>query len=202
MHVFPSPKHYFRKQYYDTLDTAIAELDSRFKQHDTPFVASLEKLLLDAANNLFQADLHEAILMKISQLYARDLDCHKLQNQLAMLPELIKVHNDNNPNTLIRTVTRVRTVCEVMNIMPVGKQMFTEVAKLLCVFLTIPVTTSTAERSFSALRRYLRSTMTQVRLNNVMILHIHKARTDEINVFSIAEKFIRVNDRRTFFGTF
>ena len=206
MHVFPSPKHYFRKQYYDALDTAIAELDSRFKQRDTPFVASLKKLLLDAANNVFQADLHEAILMKISQLYARDLDCHKLQNQLAMLPELIKVHNDNNPNTLIRTVTRVRTVYEVMNIMPVGKQMFTEVAKLLCVFLTIPVTTSTAERSFSALRRlktYLRSTMTQVRLNNVMIVHIHKARTDEINVFSIAEKFISVNDRRrTFFGTF
>ena len=101
-----------------------------------------------------------------------------------------KVHKDNNPRTLERTVRRVSTVCEVMNTMPVGKQMFTEVAKLLRVFLTIPVTTSTAERSFSALRRlktYLKSTMTQVRLNNIMILHLHKARTDEINLLRIAE---------------
>lgn len=206
VHVFPTPKDFFRKQYYDALDTAIMELDSRFNQRDTPFVAQLENLLLNAANNSLNPDEHEDTLAKISQFYSRDLDCHKLQNQLVMLPEFIKVYNENNPKTCLNSISRIHTVCEVMNTMPIGKQMFTEVANLLRLFLTIPVTTSTAERSFSALRRlksYLRSTMTQVRLNNVMILHIHKGRTDDIDVFEIAKSFVSVNDRRrAFFGTF
>lgn len=47
------------------------------------------------------------------------------------------------------------------------------VAKLL---LVMPATNVTSERSFSAMRRlktYLRSTMGQERLNNLVILHIH-----------------------------
>ena len=47
--------------------------------------------------------------------------------------------------------------------------------------LIMPATNATSEHSFSALRRvktYLRATMGQERLNHVMLLHIHKARTD------------------------
>nr|CAH7756469.1 unnamed protein product [Callosobruchus chinensis] len=47
--------------------------------------------------------------------------------------------------------------------------MIPEIIKLLKIIMTIPVSTCTAERSFSALRRiktYLRSTMTQQRLND------------------------------------
>ena len=43
-------------------------------------------------------------------------------------------------------------------------ELLPELVKLFCLALTVPVTTCTAERSFSALRRlktYLRSTMTQ-----------------------------------------
>ena len=84
--------------------------------------------------------------------------------------------------------------------------MFNQVNKLLHIVLTIPVTTSTAERSFSTLRRlktYLRSTMSQTRLNHLMLLHIHKDRTDELNICDIAKEFIEVNDRRVkLFGRF
>ena len=43
-------------------------------------------------------------------------------------------------------------------------------------FLTIPISSSTSERSFSALKRlytYLRSSMIQSHLNNCSLLHIH-----------------------------
>ena len=53
---------------------------------------------------------------------------------------------------------------------PMAATMFSEVDVLLQLYLTIPATTATAERSFSALRRvrtYLRSTMTEKRLNKV-----------------------------------
>ena len=63
----------------------------------------------------------------------------------------------------------------------------------LKIFLTVPVTTSTAARTFSALRRlktYLCSTMAQARLNHVMLLYIHKDRTDQIDIEKIAKDFI------------
>ena len=58
-----------------------------------------------------------------------------------------------------------------------SKTMLCEIPHLLHIALTIPVTSATAEGTFSALRRlktFLRSSMTQPRLNHVMLLHIHK----------------------------
>jgi len=83
--------------------------------------------------------------------------------------------------------------------------MFTEVHHLLCLYLTVPMTSATAERTFSTLRRlksYLRSTMTQKRLNHV-ILHTHKEQTDELDLIDIAKTFVSCNERRlSFFGSF
>ena len=48
---------------------------------------------------------------------------------------------------------------------------------LLQIFATIPVTTATAERSFSSLRllkTYLRSTMKEDRLNGLALMAVHK----------------------------
>ena len=68
------------------------------------------------------------------------------------------------------------------------------------------MTLATAERTFSSLRRlknYLRSTMTQKRLNHVTIVHTHKKRTDDLNLLDIAKQFICGNERRAnFFGNF
>ena len=49
----------------------------------------------------------------------------------------------------------------------------------------MPATNAISERSFSAMHQiktYLRSTMTQVRLNSVMVLHIHKELTDGLDL--------------------
>ena len=92
----------------------------------------------------------------------------------------------------------------MLAVVPMAKDMFSEVDKLLCLYLTIPVTTCSAERSFSTLRRmkmYLQSTMTEERLNNVMILHVHKDETDALDLREIAQFFVSANSRRTdFFG--
>ena len=66
-------------------------------------------------------------------------------------------------------------------------------------FLTVPVTTDTAEKSFSTLCRlktYLRSTMSQPRLNDIVLLHSHKERTDALDLVHIAETFVSMNNRR------
>jgi len=63
----------------------------------------------------------------------------------------------------------------------------------------VPVPTVTAERSFSTLRRlktYLHSTMSQPRLNHIVLLHSLKVRTDALDLVHIAKTFVSVNNRR------
>jgi hypothetical protein len=71
--------------------------------------------------------------------------------------------------------------------------MFCEYSKLLSLYLTIPVTTATAERPFSVMNRiktYLRCIMSQQRLNHVIIPHIHKEKLDLLDLNSICSDFI------------
>ena len=52
------------------------------------------------------------------------------------------------------------------------------VYKVFSILATIPATSCSAERSFSALRRlktYLRSTMGQKRLNNIALINVERA---------------------------
>ena len=54
--------------------------------------------------------------------------------------------------------------------------------------------------SFSALRRvknYLRMTMSQERLNYLMILHVHKDRTDAHDIKSILNEFVGDSEHRS-----
>ena len=67
------------------------------------------------------------------------------------------------------------------------------VMKLVRLVLHMPATNAISERSFSAMRRiktYLRSTMRQERLNAVMVLHVHKTRTDNLDLKCICKDFI------------
>ena len=44
--------------------------------------------------------------------------------------------------------------------------------------------------------------MTQERLNNVMLLHCHKNKTDSLDISAITKEFVSVNDaRKNYFGS-
>jgi hypothetical protein len=69
------------------------------------------------------------------------------------------------------------------------------------ILFTLPVTVASAERSFSKLKllkNYLRSTMSQERLNDLATLCIEKKLLDEINVNKIIDEFASKNVRRKF----
>ena len=68
-----------------------------------------------------------------------------------MLPDAVKVTPIHAHGVPTNQVTRIQTLCEVFNIQPTFKILLSEIHKLLRIYLTIPVTTSTAERNFSAL---------------------------------------------------
>ena len=72
-------------------------------------------------------------------------------------------------------------------------------ATMLQIFATIPVTTATGERSFSALKyikNYLRSTMGEERLNG--LAHMYINRDIELDYDSVIDEFGRENRRLKF----
>ena len=55
-----------------------------------------------------------------------------------------------------------------------------------------------SERTFSVLRRvksYLWATMGQERLNHLMALHVHKAKTDNLDLIDVANTFVNRKHR-------
>ena len=81
-----------------------------------------------------------------------------------------------------------------------------EICTVLKLILVMPASNATSERSFSALRRvttYLRSTMGQERLNNLMLLYIHKDLVDELDLKDVAMEFVSGSEHRlSIFGKF
>ena len=74
-----------------------------------------------------------------------------------------------------------------------------EVTAACALFLTLPVTVSSAERSFSKLKlikTYLRSTMAQERLDGLYLLAIERESAQNIDLDSIVDKFAKANARR------
>ena len=192
-HCYQSPKERYRHIYFEVLELVKGEIERRFNQADFHIIQKLESLLLDVANG--KPSLPDESLLNYLQ---NDVDKERLFSQVS---DMIKNAFQHLP---IKTVTNVRTIAEGMNQSDIYKKMLAEVDKMLKIYFTIPVTTATAERSFSTLRRlktYLRSTMSQSRLNNLFILYVHTVKTDELDLKSIAREFVSVNHRRlNYFG--
>lgn len=199
-HSFSSPDDYFRKQYFEAHDIVIAELDRRFQQNAFTVLKDVENLLIDSGNGKIVSPSAQVV-----ELYQDDIALDHLVVQLPILPDLLKTANEEQ-NLGIKKITSMSTICELFNTCEISKTMLSEVFELLRIYLTVPVTSATAERTFSTMRRlknYMCTTMTQRRLNHIALLHTHKNRTDNINLKDIAEQFISVNERcNAYFGSF
>lgn len=78
-----------------------------------------------------------------------------------------------------------------------NKEFFPNIKTILQIFCIIPVTTSKPEQSFSTLRRlktWLRSSMSENRLNGLALLNVHKE--IEIDIADIVNKFSNTGNRR------
>jgi len=78
---------------------------------------------------------------------------------------------------------------------------FPNVEAILKIFLTIPLSNASGERSFSVLKRvknYLRSTIGEDRLNDLAILYIEKDIFNQINTDEVIHKFAKNKARKKF----
>lgn len=195
---YSTAKKYLRCQYFEACDLLVNDIESRFEEKEfMEPVLAIEALLIKSANG---KDFSQEFKVVKSSCFQSDFCFDKLERHLGVLVDVI-----HQALPQVKKITAIRTICEAMNKGPY-EVMLEEVHKLLRLYFTIPITSSTSERAFSTLRRvltYLRSTMTQERLNNCMLLHVHKDLTDSLNLQDIAVSFITAkNERLRYFGTF
>jgi len=77
--------------------------------------------------------------------------------------------------------------------------LFKDILTACIIFISLPVTVASAERSFSKLKiikNYLRNSMGQERLSNISILNIERSRTHELNVNKIIDDFANKKARK------
>ena len=198
-HTFSSPESFFRHQYFQIFDLLTNELKRRFNQPSFEILKEIESLLVKSCNGITVQPSES-----FAAMYAKDLNLDRLRIQLCMLPDLLRTANEEH-ELGVKKVTSIGSIVELFNTCSYSKTMLREVSRLLRIFLTVPMASATAEKSFSALRRlknYLRTTMSQKRLNHLILLHTHKDRTDLLEISDIACQFVSVNERReNYFGS-
>ena len=144
---------------------------TRFDQPGYQIYKNVESLLLSAEHG----ESFDEEFQKVADFYKDDFNSGLLRTQ----PESLNASFKGN-----RGISRVdmKAILKYFrSTLPVYRTFYSEVIKLLKFILVMPATNAISERSFSALKEvktYLRTTMTQRRLNHLMLLHVHKDKTD------------------------
>jgi len=194
----------YKKQYQNVIDEILKALNNRFKQSIFSQLCQVQEFLIMIVNGCDTITV-EKICSEIHDFIVDDVDCDRLKQECTMIFDFFQtVIRDNEVG--IKQVTKISTIIDVFNAQPIGKSIFHQYSRLLQLYLTVPVTTATAERSFSVMNRMktcLRSTMTQTRLNSVFLTHIYKEKTDSLDLKNLCSTFISKNEqRKLFFGAF
>ena len=133
----------------------------------------------------------------VCNFYGEDLKQNSLLTQLKILKVELGAEKDLGLNDVVAYLKSLPSVTV---------DYFSEVFNLVRLILVVPATNAVSERSASALRRlktYLRTTMSQKRLDHCMILHVQKERTDKLNMANIGDQFVMSStDRQNRFGQF
>lgn len=186
-------ERYYRVQIFNaTLDIIISQLSQRFaSMRATCYV--FEALLPMTLQVAGDDELYEKA-KRLSDHYNRDI-APTFPAQLLSFRSCFKAEISQKSSVLqLAKMLVVDYNCVTST--------FGEVCTALLLFLTLPVTVATAERSFSKLKlikTYLRSSMGQERLSGLAILSIENTRARELNIGDIVEDFAQRKARRMAF---
>ncbi|KAK9691121.1 hypothetical protein RND81_09G177100 [Saponaria officinalis] len=182
-----SPEEVFRFEYFlVVVDMAIASLKSRFEQLKT--FESIFGFSFDSKKlkSLDEKELRECCIT-FHSIYTSDVDLNDLYSELKVLQSTL-------PNKLL-SATEILEFVKSADCYPNASIAYR-------IFLIVPVTVASAERSFSKLKlikTYLRSSMSEERLNGLAMLSIEKELLENIDVDDIINDFASQNARRSHF---
>ena len=165
-YTFSSPKEYYGKLFYEVLDVLLSSLHDRFDTEEVKILSSIENFVTRKSEKTED----ESLLNDITNFYGSDLNGSRLQLHRDIFLDYFVDKNGQNPASLQEVLDFFASEEGLWNI--------TSEMKRLCILvLTIPATSVTCERSFSALKllkTYLRTVPSAIRLNNIAIIYSYR----------------------------
>ena len=165
-------KEYFENIYTEAFKNVTECLTKRFNQKGLEYYDDLQQYLLLVAKN----QPYEEKLKKILEFYnnerSHDFDEVKLRTQL-------KYFSANFPRKGTLILDDIIEYFQYLE--PSSKNLLSEFGKIIELILVFQATNATSKRSFSKLKllkTYLRSTISQARLNHYMMFSVFKEHVD------------------------
>ena len=163
-HFDATPEVMYRRYYLEVLDTLIGEIERCFESPSFTFYAKVESVLEKSAvgKDIVMEDVKDIV-----QHFKEDLEESELLTELKMVKNMY--------------CAKIFSYSTFKEKIALYKSIFPQTSRLLQLLLVMPATSATAERSFSSLRHvktYLRTTMTQERLNHLMMIHVYTQRQE------------------------
>ncbi|KAL4098032.1 hypothetical protein QTP88_022704 [Uroleucon formosanum] len=142
--------------------------------------------------NMSTIELKKAA-MDLAMKYEKDINCAEFIDEITDFQHVVK--------SIIPDHIKSATVIELLQLIQDYnlKESYPNIEIVFRIFLTMPVTAATCERSFSKLKlikNYLRSTMGQERLSNLSILSIENEVAGEINFEDVIDEFAAIKSRK------
>ena len=146
-------------------------IKNRFEQEGYAIYRQLEDILV---TNTSEEDYEDKV-RDVTAFYGDDFNEELLKTQPALFHTNYSTEDHKSINDTIKLLQQTSAA---------EKSLLSEVIKVARLLLVMPATNAVSERTFSSMRRlksYLWTTMTQERMNSLIILHTHKGHTDNLN---------------------
>lgn len=170
--------------FYPTIDVMLSEIERRFSKPSCTVMRGIEAL--NPKSNHFS---DEEALLPFAALY--DCNAEDLTHELHQFKRIL--------DRKIQAGTEIpSSILDVTKILEPNREIFHELFRLYKIAVTLPVSTASCERSFSALKlikTYLRSTMGDQRLNNLGVLSVESSRSNSLNLDEFVNHFAHTNRR-------
>ncbi|XP_050386958.1 uncharacterized protein LOC126803220 [Argentina anserina] len=187
--------HYRVDLFYAAIDFELVELNGRFNERTKELLILSSSL--DPADG-FKAFNLDNICKLAEKFYPRDFskqELHRLRSELTIYESDVP-HDD-----VLKNVTTLAELCQ--GLFETKKSMtYQMIDRLIRLVLTLPISTATTERSFSAMKRIktmLRNKMENDFLADNMIVHIEKELAENYDADSIITEFASIQERRVQF---
>ena len=182
-----TPRDMYRRLYFEIVDKLIGEIERRFNSPTFSLYSKVETVLMKVSTG---EQVPGDLLSEVYTHFGDDLHPVELTTELTMLKNTMQ-------GVEFSFQILKQKICNY-------RELFPQTSRLLQLLLVMPATSATSERSFSSLRNiktYLRTTMKQDRLNQLMMLYIHKDRN--VDIIKAMQEFVQYNDERLrVFGKF
>ena len=181
-------KTFYKMEFKEVFNTLITLLSEHLKNNILIVEPLIHILKVPREKNSCSTDNLE----KAMKIFPPGCDEFKINDFDGVLTELDVLHHQCTSKNIFKLIDMLKVSEELKHILPTSN-------KVCRLIFTAPVSTASNERAFSKLKivkNYLRSTMKEDPLQNLMLLNCNKDFTDSIDIDQITKHWGLIKERQ------